>query len=257
MNMRKPEWYRKGIPFYEKKTEADYRKDPYEHYDDMVIRQVALHLADELWGAYPMQAVLDFAKPHCRVAPNDCILEIGCGVGRWIGHLAQAHPSAQCWGIDYSYQMLQQANRFWRQGETLDLDYRHKGFSKKLNKAGHRLQNLQLGLAKASHLPFEDHSQDWVLSSFLLDRLDDPIKGLLEMYRVLKPQGQVIAISPLNFAKATHWDKYYPPNQFAQVLKQLGFELLHWQEDILIKEPIDFHGNAVIWNCLGMVLGKD
>lgn len=254
--MKAPLSYRKGIPFFCSKTATEYRQDAYEHYDQMVVRQSALHLADELWGGYPLQAVLDFGQAHYTVQASYRIVEIGCGVGRWIGSIARHYPDATCWGIDYSYQMLKRAREAWIQGQELSIDLTHKGFPEILKVRGNQLSNLQLGLAKASLLPFANNSQDLVLSSFLLDRLDHPDQGLREMHRILQPQGQLVLISPLNFKKAQHWSEYYPPSKLAQCLTQIGFDLLHWQEDLSIHEPLDAHGNALHWRCLGLVARK-
>ena len=49
--MKIPIQTRQGIPFFHDKNEKEFQQDPYERYDPMVIRQSALHLADELWGA--------------------------------------------------------------------------------------------------------------------------------------------------------------------------------------------------------------
>lgn len=254
--MRDPISYRKGIPFFCEKSESEFRKDIYERYDDMVVRQSALHMADEIWGGYPMQKVLDFAKLHYPKTPIQNILEVGCGVGRWIAEAAHAFPDANCWGIDYSYQMLKQANDHWVNGKDLILDLSNRGFSKEVKIKGHTIDNLQLGLAKATDLPFEDESKDMVLSSFLLDRVDDPISALKEWYRVLKSNGRLIIVTPLNFQQALHWDNLYPPNKIKSILTNIGFEILAWQEDLKIDELLDLHGNNVRWKCLGLVLWK-
>ncbi|MGH1335090.1 MAG: class I SAM-dependent methyltransferase [Aureispira sp.] len=253
--MKTPLSYRKNIPIYCYKTATDYQKDPYERFDSMVVRQAALHLADDWWGGYSMQAVLDFATPHYPKAPQQ-IAEIGCGIGRWIATLAQNHPQATCWGIDYSYQMLRQAQEFWVQGKELVLDLSHKGFAPNLTLKEPPLSNLSLGLAKASQLPFADNSQDLLLNSFLLDRLQDPAQGLLEMQRVLRPNGTLIFITPLNFDQATHWEQFYPPIKLQTYLHQIGFEVVEWQEDLMIQEQLDGHGNVLTWKCLGVVAVK-
>ncbi|MCB0651201.1 MAG: class I SAM-dependent methyltransferase [Saprospiraceae bacterium] len=254
--MKKPLRYRNGIPFFYDKTATDFKKDIYERYDDMVVRQTALHLADALWGHYPIQAVLDFAEEHYQNYPEHNILEVGCGVGRWIGSLAKSFPKSKCHGIDYSYQMLKRAREFWVDGKELIIDLRSKGFSDRLKIQGHQLENLQLGLAKASDLPFAKESQDLVLSSFLLDRLENPGEGLLEMHRVLKPNGLLILITPLNFKQAEHWAAYYPPVKLVELLTKIGFAIIDWQEEIIIREPIDFRDNAVTWKCLGVIASK-
>jgi ubiquinone/menaquinone biosynthesis C-methylase UbiE len=254
--MRVPISYRKEIPFFCDKTTTDFQKDPYERYDEMVVRQTALHLADMVWGSYPMQAVLDFARKEYEPIEEHNILEVGCGVGRWIGTLANRFPNATYWGIDYSYQMLKRAREFWVEGKELEIDLRSKGFSDLYKIQGFQLKNLHLGLAKASNLPFDNHSQDLVLSSFLFDRLESPTESLSEMYRVLKPNGKLILITPLNFNKPEHWNTYFPPSKLAELLKDIGFRIIDWQEAIVIEEPLDFRGNAIRWKCVGVLAGK-
>jgi ubiquinone/menaquinone biosynthesis C-methylase UbiE len=250
---------RKGIPFFYQKTNLEFQQDVYERYHEMVVRQSALHLADELWGEYPFQAVFDFAETHY---PKEdlkeaeiSILEIGCSVGRWVATLAKRYPKAICWGIDYSYQMLKRANEFWVKGEAITIDLTEKGFAEKLIK-GQELTNLKFGLAKAENLPFDGNSQDLILNSFLIDRLENPTQSLQEMYRVLKPNGKLIVITPLNFQKAEHWKTYFPPIQLANILTKIGFKILDWQEEIIMNEPLDLRGNVVRWQCLGFVVTK-
>lgn len=253
--MKAPFSYRKKIPFYCHKTAAAYQKDLYEHYDSMVVRQTALHLADEWWGGYPMQPALDFARPHYPAAVQNAV-EVGCGIGRWLAAVAQQYPTATCWGIDYSYQMLKRARECWLEGSTLLLDGANKGFETALHVQGKRLANVQLGVARASDLPFDNNSQDLVWSSFLLDRLPDPHKGLLEMSRILKPKGTLMLVTPLNFDQASNWQQYYPSAALRRLLEQMDMKVAAWQEDILIEEPLDVHGNAVLWKCLGVVAVK-
>lgn len=253
---RPPISHRKGIPFFHDKTELEYQQDIYERYHEMVVRQSALHIADELWDGYPFQPVFDFAEKYYPKTKDSNILEIGCGVGRWIASLAKRFPNSAFWGIDYSYQMLKRANKFWVEGTEILIDISDKGLGQ-LSQQGERLENLQFGLAKAEDLPFDDNSQDMIVSSFLLDRLDDPKVGLREMYRVLKPNGRLIVVSPLNFKKAEHWDMYYPASQLSQLLKEMNFAILNWKEDILVHEPLDGHENSLSWKCLGFVVVKN
>ena len=64
--MEKPISFRMQIPFFIKKSEIDFQKDFYERFDDMVVRHIGLHLADELWGAYPFQKGLNFITKHLQ-----------------------------------------------------------------------------------------------------------------------------------------------------------------------------------------------
>ena len=203
-----------------------------------------------------MQNVLDFAKEYYPENSVKTILEIGCGVGRWIATLAQTFPEATCWGIDYSYQMLKQANEFWVLGKDMVIDLSKKGFPTSLELEGYKLNNLKFGLAEATELPFSNSSQDMILNSFLFDRISEPGKSLIEFHRVLKLNGKLMIISPLNFKQANHWEMLYPPIKVHDLLIKIGFDIIAYQEEILINEPLDAHGNMITWKCVGLVACK-
>ena len=255
--MKDPISYRNGIPFFCHKSNSAFQADIYERYDDMVLRQVALHFADELWGNYPMQGILDFANDYYLESTDQNILEIGCGVGRWIALLAKRFPESTCWGIDYSYQMLKQANNLLVLGNDITVDLSNKGFNKTHIVQGDHIKNLKFGLANAAELPFPNNSQNLIVNSFLLDRLEEPVSSLGEMYRVLTPNGRLIMVTPLNFKQSQSWDALYPVSKIHDVLADIGYKILKWKEDILINEPLDVHGNLLQWKCLGVVAVKE
>lgn len=255
--MKEPLLYRKGIPFFSEKSEKDFQSDAYERYDPMVLRQIAIHLSDTLWGNYPMQTIMDFINKNIEGFHPDKILEIGCGIGRVIATLAQNHQESTCWGVDYSYQMLKQANDFWKLEKDVLLDLTNKGFQQKHTLKGYHLNNLHFGLAKANSLPFENESQDLILNNFLIDRLDHPSKSLLEMHRVLKKDGKIIVVSPLNFNRSKHWEALFPTIKIQNLLLKIGFKILKWKDEIRIQEPLDVRKNMITWNCLGIVASKD
>lgn len=250
--MKLPVSQRRNIPFFCHKSEQDYRQDVYERFDSMVVRQSALHLADALWDGYPMQAVLDWAASYYEELPLQRIADIGCGVGRWIGTLAQQYPEASCWGLDYSYQMLRRAHEYWVAGLPVSIHASDRGLAP-IEVQRYPLHNLSFGLAQANDLPFEDQSQDLVVSSFVLDRLEQPFHALAEWQRVLRPGGRLVVVTPLNFEHAQHWEQCYPPIKIQEYLQQLGLKILSLEKDFLIKEPLDGHGNALIWKCLAFV----
>ena len=251
--MQVPLIHRQGIPFFYEKSKREFQADKYERYYETVLRQTALHLGDDIWGSYPLQKVLDFGRTYYEKDSLSNITEIGCGVGRWIAHLATLYPEASCWGFDYSYQMLKQANDHWVLGKQVEIDYANKGFAIKVEIQGRKLINLKFGLAKATMLPFADNSQDLLVSSFLLDRLSNPIGGLKEMLRVLKIDGKLIIITPLNFCEAEHWDIFIPLHKLRKQIEELGIVILHWKENMIVEEPLDARGNFVSWKCLALV----
>lgn len=252
--MKKPIKHRNGVPFYHDKSANEFRQDPYERHDPMVIRQSMLHLADQLWDKYPFAILQEYiGKSWPNTNPKD-ILELGCGVGRLIGDIASEYPNSQCWGIDYSYQMLKRAKEAWVDGKGFLIDASKQGFEKELQVMGKSLTNLHFGLAKCESLPFNDNSQDLIFSSFLFDRLEHPLEGLKEMKRVLRPDGILIIITPLNFNNSRNWNRFYPEQKLKSVIENNDFIVLDWIENIAIEEPLDRRGNYISWSCLGMVL---
>lgn len=249
--MKKPLKTRRKIPFYHNKTETEFRTDPYERYDEMVIRQSALHLADELWNEYPLQSILDFITENIPQKNDLKIAEIGCGVGRMIGELAKSNSQNQHYGIDFSYQMLRRAREFWLEEKSIELDYSDRGFDS-ITLEGITLNNLELGLAKAENLPFENDSLDVLFSSFLIDRLNDPLKGFHEFHRVLKEGGVMIFMSPLNFQKKENWELFFPIEKMINQLQTKGFKIETINKNHPIFEPMDRNGNGINWNCLGI-----
>jgi len=97
------------------------------------------------------------------------ILEIGVGTGKNLPHY---NTKANVTGIDLSPKMLEKAK------EKL----------KKLNKKFNLLQ------MDAQNLKFKDNSFDYVVGSFVLCSIPDPIKALKEIKRVSKPKGKIIFI---------------------------------------------------------------
>lgn len=257
--MRSPLHTRHHIHFYCEKPEAAFRLDPYERYDEMVVRQTALHLADQLWDGYPFQPVLDWVLEkldgYIDEKQTPVWLDIGCGVGRLIGEIAQRFPAAQCWGMDYSYQMLRRAHEYWLAGQTIELDAAGRGFPP-CQLTGKALSNLSLGLTRAKDLPFADDTIHGITHSFLLDRTDDPLQALTEMYRVLAPEGKMLMVSPLNFQKKEHWQQFFPTAKLIRCVQSIGFRILDFQDNWIIEEPLDFRGNSLRWKCLRLLAKK-
>lgn len=96
------------------------------------------------------------------------ILEVGVGTGR---NLKYYPAGCRVIGIDKSAGMLQKA---WEKAEGM--------------------KNITLYPMDAEHLEFPDNSFDYVVATFVLCTIPDPVKALREMRRVLKPSGELIAL---------------------------------------------------------------
>ena len=96
------------------------------------------------------------------------VLEVGVGTGK---NLAYYPPDCQVIGIDFSPGMLSKARE-------------------KVKLLG--LKNVDLIEMDAQNLAFSDDTFDTVVATCVFCSVPDPIKGLQEVKRVCKPDGQII-----------------------------------------------------------------
>jgi Methylase involved in ubiquinone/menaquinone biosynthesis len=99
------------------------------------------------------------------------VLDLGCGTGTLTIMIKKAHPGSEVVGIDGDPQILEIARR-------------------KTKEAGTSI-NFDEGMAY--NLPYPDNSFDRVLSSLVFHHLttQDKERTLAEIYRVLKPKGEL------------------------------------------------------------------
>jgi demethylmenaquinone methyltransferase/2-methoxy-6-polyprenyl-1,4-benzoquinol methylase len=96
-------------------------------------------------------------------------LDVACGSGKLTAELARlAAPNGRVLGLDFSPQMLEVARR------------EHPG--------------IEFFEGDALNLPFDDVSFDASTIAFGLRNLADPIRGLREMVRVIKPGGRAVVL---------------------------------------------------------------
>ncbi|MEM9928940.1 MAG: class I SAM-dependent methyltransferase [Bacteroidota bacterium] len=246
---------RRGIPLYYAKTEAEVKEDVYERYDELVTRQTALHLADDLHGSYPFSPLLDYLLAHLPQQEDCTFADIGCSVGRLAAEVAIRHATWDTYALDLSYQMLRQGNDFWVKGISLRPNLIRYGWGTP-TLAGHTLPNVHFALAKGEQLPFSDASLDVVLNTFLIDRLPTPFSAFEEWQRVLKPGGLLITVSPLNFLRPEGWRAAFPPVKILAHLQTQGWQIEDWTDPLPLHEPMDLRGNGVNWQCLAFVVRK-
>jgi demethylmenaquinone methyltransferase/2-methoxy-6-polyprenyl-1,4-benzoquinol methylase len=103
------------------------------------------------------------------LTPGGSALDIACGSGKLAGALAKiAGDGGRVVGLDFSPQMLVIARRDHPAIEFIEGD--------------------------ALKLPFDDARFDASTNAFGLRNLADPVKGLREMLRVVKPGGRVVIL---------------------------------------------------------------
>ncbi len=98
------------------------------------------------------------------------ILDVGIGTGKNIDYYSD---KAEVTGIDFSPKMLEKGRQ-------------------KLAKSGKK--NITLIQMDVENLNFKDNSFDYVITSSVFCSVPDPIGGLKEIRRVLKPDGKLIMV---------------------------------------------------------------
>jgi len=115
------------------------------------------------------------------LVPDGAVLEVGVGTGKNFPHYGEGH---QVTAVDFSPKML-------RRAQTL---------------AERDGLPVTLMLMDAQALDFEDESFDSVVSTFVFCSVPDPVLGLREVRRVLKPGGRAYLLEHvLSQKRALRW----------------------------------------------------
>ena len=123
---------------------------------------------------------LDFLIPHLK--PGMSVIDCGCGPGSITADLAAFVGPGAVVGIDIEPRQLEAAERLAKDRGVTNV-------------------NFQQG--SVYQIPFPDASFDVAVAHFVLEHVSDPLRGLREIRRVLRPGG-VAAIK----------DPYYPAFTF-------------------------------------------
>lgn len=158
---------------------------------------------------------------------GDKILDVGCGDSFYLYLLSSLNLEVDLTGIDFDARALVSARK--------------------------NLKDKKVTLIKSDlmkKIPFVDESFDKVLACEVIEHLPDDIKGLKEVYRVLKPGGKIVISvphqnypflwDPINWLLerligkhikngfwAGIWHQHlrlYTPLQLASILKETGFK---------------------------------
>lgn len=129
-------------------------------------------------GLYPPEKTTKIQGANSLIEDEDFkgkkILDCGCGSG-WFGKLLQ-NKGAQVIGTDISETLLKEASKY-----------------------------IEVKRASVYDLPFNDESFDFVISFMFIHVLEEPMKALQEMFRVLKPKGKLFL--GIVHPRAEKWDE--------------------------------------------------
>lgn len=112
-----------------------------------------------------------------KVNPQNIILDIGCNTGRPLALLAKLWNSEHGFGVDINH-------------DAIDI-------------AVSNFESLKFQIFDGLKLPFDDCNFDHVMIHHVIGHVQDPVKILEEVYRVLKPNGTLSIITP------NYWYKFY------------------------------------------------
>lgn len=150
------------------------------------------------------------ATASAKLRPNSHILDVCCGTGDWTITLAQQiNRTGHVTGLDFSASMLTVAKE-----KITDL---------------HLNSKVSLMQGDAMRLPFRDNQFDIVTIGFGLRNVSNALIALQEMWRVLKPGGQLICLEtsqPTAPVIRQGWELY-----FGHLVPLLGKALVDEQQE--------------------------
>ncbi|WP_018922233.1 demethylmenaquinone methyltransferase [Salsuginibacillus kocurii] len=111
---------------------------------------------------------------HMNFKQGQAALDVCCGTGDWTLALANmAGPTGRVTGLDFSENMLEVGREKIKAAE---------------------MENVEMIAGNAMELPFENDSFEAVTIGFGLRNVPDRKQVLKEMYRVLKPGGELVCL---------------------------------------------------------------
>jgi ubiquinone/menaquinone biosynthesis C-methylase UbiE len=122
-----------------------------------------------IYGA--LASLYDDVAGKIPLIPGAHLLDAGCGRGYIALQLAQKNPSAHVTGIDYSFMQVHEARKLQRIRKVI---------------------NCRFDQGNVTDLGFADHSFAAAVSIGSIKHWLDPLRGLGEIRRVIKPGGLLV-----------------------------------------------------------------
>jgi len=144
--------------------------------DDQTLQRMTRNEADMSFKKR-VQTVFDWVQP----TDDKVILDCACGRGFYLNMIRKV-SNCKLVGLELDEEVIEKAGR----------------------NVGH-LSNLLLNRANIYSQPYDSESFDAVILSEILEHIDDDVRGLREVYRVLKPGG-VVAITVPHANYPFWWD---------------------------------------------------
>lgn len=177
---------------------------PADHYD----QGIKNNLLQRIWHARRFSQILKIVKPV-----NGAVLDVGCHSGTFTQKLLSRVGTTKIYGVDISASAILLAKK--------------------------RIPFGEFKIADGASLPYEDNFFEAVFCLEMLEHVDDPIKVLSEIYRVLKKGGYAIILVPTDNSMFKFiwffWTLYFPVwrhahvqsfknNELEKILREINFK---------------------------------
>ena len=144
----------------------------------------------------------------CPLKDGESVLDVGCGGGGNLVRIFERCPKSRADGVDYSEESV--------------------ACSRKVTKK--YADRCSILCEDAMRLPYQDETYDRVVSFESIYFWPDPVRGLKEIYRVLKKGGKVMIASEMTDPeKGKFWAKrcegmtIYTAEELAALMGKAGF----------------------------------
>lgn len=184
-----------------------------------------------------------------KYRPEGVMVDVGCGPGYLVATMAKSSSRLHVIGVDIAEEMVELAT-----GNISALGL------------GERVEFRQ---GDIQELPFRDNSVDFVVSTLSLHHWSEPKQALEEIYRVLKPGGQLLIFDLRRDAKRLfYWllrfaQRFVVPAPLRNIKEPICSALASYTtieaEVFLSKTPFQQHrtkpgfGWMFIWGCKGQL----
>lgn len=136
-----------------------------------------------------------------RLNERKSFLDVGSGAGQIMGHLLRmSAPDARLVSFDLSHPMLKRAEQRLKSDRPISV-------------AGDLMR-----------LPFADESFDFITCGWVIEHLPDPVPGLKEISRVLRPGGSVLILATENSLPGTVVSHTWKCRTYSRAELQAAFE---------------------------------
>jgi ubiquinone/menaquinone biosynthesis C-methylase UbiE len=168
------------------------------------------------YGDYPTNRL---AVEQLDLPDHSTIVDVGCGTGSALRYAAAKVKNGILIGIDPVPRMIEIAKK-----------------STKENKTGYQ---IHFKVGSAENLPVKDSIADLVLAFDSIDHWQDVHKGLNEILRILKPEGNFIIVKDLSVPGAKK-----DLDTLKQKLAAAGFDVN--KKEIINTDEVSFS----FWKCI-------